>query len=106
MKKGSSLPINVVIVLIIAIIVLVGIVVFFGGAFGESSTSLSCESKLQNGCTQFNLAGGCNDLTHLTTSDVEDMKNLKEGLECTGFDATLDSAKKMCCPGTGTATTV
>ena len=102
MKKGISLPINVVVILVIAIIVMLGIVIFFTGGFSGSSSGLNCESMLRTGCTQFTLRGGCEEDSTLTNNDVSDMKNLVDGLNCTlggtlQLSQVLTEAKKHCC---------
>jgi len=105
MKKGVSLPINVVVILVIAIIVMLGVILFFTKGFSGSSTGLNCESKLRSGCTQFSLRGGCNDNTNLKNSDVQSIKTLVEGINCTEGgklktnQITLAKAQSYCCQG-------
>lgn len=103
MKKGTSLPINVMIILVIAIVVLLAIVVFFMGGFSGSSKGLNCEGKLRTGCTQFVMAGGC-DWTTEQTSWSSGYTTLKEGITCTtgNSNPSYTDAQDLCCSKTTT----
>ncbi|MFB6076013.1 MAG: hypothetical protein ABEK17_02615 [Candidatus Aenigmatarchaeota archaeon] len=62
-KKGVSLPVNVLVILAIAVIVLVGLISFFSGSMSGSSESISNQQVFSTCCTNYIQAGGCSDST-------------------------------------------
>ena len=60
MSKGVSLPINMIIILAIAVIVLLSVVAFYTGGLTSSTTSISDADAWNRGCGIWKLRG-CNE---------------------------------------------
>lgn len=58
--KGISLPINVVVIIALAVLVLVVLGAFFGGYFGGSTIELQRERALESACSQLRTLYNCN----------------------------------------------
>lgn len=56
-RKGVSLPVNVLVILAIAIVVLLGIIAFFTGAFQGGGGGVKATNKFQSCCVQWRAAG-------------------------------------------------
>ncbi|MCD6478001.1 MAG: hypothetical protein J7K87_03285 [Candidatus Aenigmarchaeota archaeon] len=105
MKKGMSIPINTIIILAVGLIVLLGIVAFFVGAFGTPSSTMKCQAKLSAECQKFVSAGGCDD--KIKASDMSNYGDLVDAINCTlGYkwnppnnQKKLEKAESMCCMG-------
>ena len=103
MRKGMSIPINTIVILAMALIVLLGIVAFFTGSFSTPANSVKCRSQLSAACQSFASNGGCEK--DATASDVT--SKLVDAINCTkGWtwnptdnDDKLETAKTMCCLG-------
>ena len=77
--KGVSLPINVLVIVVIAIIVLLGIVALYFGGFSPFSSSISVEGVKNELCSE-EVREGCDDLVASQTTDTFDAnKNGKVG---------------------------
>ena len=59
--KGASLPINMLIILIIAVIVLIASIALFTGVWGQSSSGLSLDAAKNSGCHKYVSLNGCTD---------------------------------------------
>lgn len=57
--KGLELPINILVIVALAIMVLLGIFALFMGGFGTSSTGLTLEAAKTQGCQQLIRTGKC-----------------------------------------------
>lgn len=62
-KKGISLPVNVLVVLAIAIVVLLGVVAFFTGSLKPARTSTEAMNNFKACCTSYVLNGCKPDIT-------------------------------------------
>ncbi len=56
--KGLSLPINLIVILVIALLVMLAGAAFFAGSFGSGSSAMSDTAALQKGCGMW-MARGC-----------------------------------------------
>ena len=90
--KGISLSINAMILIVLAVIVLAVMIASFVNSIRNSGENVDCQAKLQSGCNLFLMAGGCE-----SDFSGELPSQLKDGLECSGWTATTDNAKKVCC---------
>lgn len=52
-KKGLSLPINTVIIIIVAFLVLVAVLLFFTGTFSPAANTTKAESELRSECWEW-----------------------------------------------------
>ena len=68
--KGVSLPINMLIILIIAIIVLIASLAMFTNVFSQSSSGLQLDAAKNSGCQKFISLNGCTDST-VTAADIK-----------------------------------
>ena len=59
--KGANLPINMLIILIIAVIVLIASIALFTGVWGQSSSGLSLDAAKNSGCHKYVSTNGCID---------------------------------------------
>jgi len=50
MRKGISLPINTIIIIIVCFLVLLAIIMFFTGTFSPAANTTKTESELRNEC--------------------------------------------------------
>ena len=78
MKKGISLPINVLIILAIAVVVLAVLIGFLMRIWGPSTNPMICQSNFQSECMKFISAGGCKDPPEASISDpqFEDLRSI------------------------------
>ncbi len=101
--KGIELPVNALIVIVLAIAVFVGIIAFFMGVWGPSTTGVNLESVKNTACQKFVSLGYCGDSTKdgssITTDAVTcfeqaDLDDLKEiAINCYG----VADAQELCC---------
>jgi len=68
--KGAELPINVMIIVVLAIIVFIAMVAFFMGVWGPSTGGVNVEAVKNTGCNRL-VSSGC-DSTAITLEDVND----------------------------------
>ncbi|MBU3904561.1 MAG: hypothetical protein KJ906_00220 [Nanoarchaeota archaeon] len=66
--KGSSLPINMLIILLIAIVVLIASLAMFTNVFGQSSSGLQLDAAKNSGCQKFISLNGCTG--DVTAADI------------------------------------
>jgi len=66
--KGIELPINVLVIVAIAVIVLLGLVVLYFIGFNPFSGSVSLNSLKNTGCSNFSLNYGCGSRGATTSS--------------------------------------
>ncbi|MFB6088219.1 MAG: hypothetical protein ABEK36_00390 [Candidatus Aenigmatarchaeota archaeon] len=96
-KKGVSLPVNVLVVLAIAIVVLLGVITFFSGSLTPTQESMTRQRALNMACTSFVQSGGCSAgnpgaiASSIKTPGVEE-DNLEKLAGKMGT-----SAKSVCC---------
>ncbi len=100
--KGVELPINVLVIVSLAVIVLLGIVALFTGVFGVTGGGLTNEAALRNSCSPvaFNCEGYTADshFKAITTSAKDDagtQLNLWELCGALGHN-TVDACKRAC----------
>ncbi len=60
-KKGISLPINLIVILAIAILVMVVVAAFFVGVFGPSTAGISLDKSLSEACQKWRTLYACAD---------------------------------------------
>ena len=84
-NKGMELPINTLIILTIAIVVLLALVIFFSGSFTPARGAVEGQSGTRSACAQYAANGCCTTPT---------------GSGCAGVDK-LPSDLKTCCVGVG-----
>ena len=58
--KGQNLPINTMVLLLVAVIVLLGAIMLFGGIWGDSSSQISLMAAKENGCSIW-ISSGCDE---------------------------------------------
>jgi hypothetical protein len=58
--KGLSLPIETIVIVLVAVLVLMIIAAFFSGWFGSSAIQMQRETALSNACQQFKTIYNCN----------------------------------------------
>jgi hypothetical protein len=96
--KGMELPINMIIIIAIAMLILVIVGAFFSGTFGGTVGSISLENALNQACSQLVTIYNCDD-GKLGTISV----NYKE----TGqSDATLKPLSRLCTLKLGSGYTI
>ena len=87
-KKGVSLPVNVVIIVLIAILVLALVTGFFITTSGESEVAIGNAGTYSDLCTKFRANGYCGN--SITPDD--------DFLEaCENFFGTQNNCKEKCC---------
>ena len=90
--KGTSIAINTVILLVLAIVVLAALIGSFILPIREQGEGMDCQGKLEVGCNHFVSRQCCEN------SCDELPPTLIEGLECTGVsDPDLADARDACC---------
>ena len=108
MKKGVELPVNVLVIVAIAVIVLLGLVALFMGGFGGFAGSVESTQAWSNACGNVlaNCAGDHYDdpitSIRIGTADVTTFGKLCEGLgrnRTADTDTTINGCNKACgCP--------
>ncbi|MFB6076014.1 MAG: hypothetical protein ABEK17_02620 [Candidatus Aenigmatarchaeota archaeon] len=101
-KKGVSLPVNVLVILAIAVVVLLGIVAFFAGGMDPTKESMNKQSVLDRCCATFAQMGGCTGNIKPSQITCQGSKGLESSWT---KDKTLDevaqeyagSAEAACC---------
>jgi hypothetical protein len=105
--KGVELPINVLVIVAIAIIVLLGLVALYFLGFGPFSTGVSLQAAKSQGC-QALVNQGCGDTDITVSYDVDgsgtiDEDDTLQALMEKSFGCTVDDiacTKRACaCPG-------
>ena len=66
--KGISLPINTIVIVAIAVLVMVVLAAFFSGMFIPSTIEMKREQAMSKACNQWILSYNCNDNGY---SDIE-----------------------------------
>jgi len=59
--RGIELPINVLVIIMLAVIVLIAVLALYFGGFVQPASSMSLESARQQACTQLIQKGLCGD---------------------------------------------
>ena len=90
-KKGVSLPVNVVIIVLIAILVLALVTGFFITTSGESEESIGNADTYSDLCTKFRANGYCGN------SNIDDEFEAKFEEACEKFYGTDENCKEKCC---------
>lgn len=67
--KGMELPINMIIIIAIAMLILVVVGAYFSGAFGGTSNAISLENAFSQACSQLVSAYNC-DTQYMGTIKV------------------------------------
>jgi len=117
-KKGVELPINILVIVAIAVIVLLGLVALYFTGFGPFSATAGIEAVKNQACTELNPRAGCtSDVATITVNyDVNgdgDIILADDNLQtfgikyygCPAYDAanpspTTSCVKRICsCPG-------
>lgn len=107
-KKGMELPINTLVVVAIAVIVILAIAAFFMGGFGGSSKDVQNRQNFLNACSGWSQTGcGDNDMP----SNLEDLYKIWQPIAAENYvtgqsqDVKVSYLKRQCgCYGTGTPT--
>ncbi|MDD5417186.1 MAG: hypothetical protein PHU12_04385 [Candidatus Aenigmarchaeota archaeon] len=86
--KGAELPMNLLVILVIAVIVLIAVVGFFLGIFGQSSSGLSLEATRNNACQKFVSIGGCSNSSIADSISVDKVDCLSEDSAADGYTLT------------------
>ena len=73
--KGMELPVNTLIILVIAIIVLIAIVAFFWGVYDPSKQGMNLETAKTNACMMLNNLGCGVDTSTIAISGFDANKN-------------------------------
>ena len=92
--KGAELPINIIIIFILALAVLIAMIAIFMGVWTPGAASLSQESAKNSACQKYVGSGHCEKGTS-TSYDSGSTINLDKNVECRCTEAQLGS-------GTGT----
>jgi len=96
MLKGVSLPINLIVIIAIAVLVLVVLAGFFGGFFTEAAIGIQRDAALDQACQEAREIYGCglsaldtSSVTHKDLGDVEPrLYSLKELCTLRDLDTT------------------
>jgi len=103
--KGISMPINLIVIIAIAVLVLIVLAAFFTGAIGPGTTTISRAAALQSACTRLRTVYNC-DITTSRWSSIEvpyeksgDPPGAKETLRelCEAEGITLESECAITC---------
>ncbi|MFH7909995.1 MAG: hypothetical protein QXY29_03275 [Candidatus Aenigmatarchaeota archaeon] len=70
--KGIELPINLIIIIIIAAVVLLGVLYLFSGSFTTSGGTVSLESARSQGCQELIRSGKCGDVNTIFNIMIKD----------------------------------
>ena len=93
-KKGISLPINTLIIILLGVVALAVIIGSFMGSIRNSGDDMSSQSKIQNGCNLWVTRGCCKKDCGSDTMPT----NLEEGLDEMGLsDPTESEIDDYCC---------
>jgi len=68
--KGTSLPVNVIVIIIIALLVLVGLAVFFSTGMQTGQTSMSDQQLWQKACSALKMRSGLGKCDQSLISDI------------------------------------
>jgi len=68
--KGTSLPVNVIVIIIIALLVLVGLAVFFSTGMQTGQTSMSDQQLWQKACSALKMRSGLGKCNQSLISDI------------------------------------
>lgn len=68
--KGAELPVNMLIIVVLAVIVFIATVAFFMGVWGPSTGGVNVEAVKNTGCNRL-VSSGCGS-TAITLEDVDD----------------------------------
>ena len=93
-KKGISLPINTLIIILLGVVALAVIIGSFMSSIRDSGDDMSYQSKLQNGCNLW-VTRGCCEPEVSCTGNVP--QQLKDGLKGIGMGQTASDADTYCC---------
>lgn len=77
--KGLSLPIETIVIVLVAVLVLVVMAAFFSGWFGQQSIQMQRENALSSACQQFKTIYNC-DSDEINTGVIQ-YKDLGESEE-------------------------
>ncbi len=102
MKKGIELPMNTLVVVSIAVLILLAMIAFFMTSFKEPSSSQAKYSKLLAECQKWTASGGCDetDISNVDESLKEAYCEWKGGKwknnKC-DVNIEIDDLKSVCC---------
>ncbi|MBU3897124.1 MAG: hypothetical protein KJ697_04295 [Nanoarchaeota archaeon] len=111
MKKGMELPINTLVVFIIALVVLIAFIALFMNVQGQGGSTVSIETAKNSGCQRYVSMNYCNTPTTSGSSiSIQSVqcsdtaKTIANDLEtlaakCYGITATTtnSAASQLCC---------
>ncbi len=106
--KGLSLPINLIVILVIALLVMLAGAAFFAGGFGSGASTMSDSAALQKGCGMW-ISRGCKNTEIASEIQIEgyypDGSETKGTLETACTKVGVD-CWSYCCGGlSGTSAT-
>lgn len=77
--KGLQLPVNVLVVMIVAIIALAGVLSLFLGGYNQPSGTVGLEGARNAGCTQLLSSGKCSDANAPTFIGIKNYDANEDG---------------------------
>ena len=96
MTKGMELPINMIVVVLIAVLVLTTIGIFLTSSFGTNANTIQWESLRGSACNTLRYQGNCAN-TGLQTSTDTNGAPIKISQVCDHLGSVGDEAcKRMC----------
>ena len=102
--KGAALPIEAVVILGIALVVLIAIVFLIGNFFGISSSDVERERALQEACNKLVVEESCDidrwsqiEVTYTESGGTSLEASLQKLCEDSGFNSQEECAKRCGC---------
>lgn len=94
--KATSLPINAIIILVLALIVLIAILGFYFGIWNPTSFGTKLEAAKSTACQKLVSVGGCNPSSSMQTGNIviTDFDADKDGTNDPG--TTVDTGNTAC----------
>lgn len=97
MRKGIELPVNVLVIVAVAVIVLLGIIALFMGGFGSSAATLEQRTAFNEHCAQI--------ITDCDATSYPDQTEFVSACVAIYGSGDFNTCKVRCgCPSTGATT--
>ncbi|MBU5575366.1 MAG: hypothetical protein KQA40_02805 [Candidatus Aenigmarchaeota archaeon] len=77
--KGIELPINLIVIIAIALIALIGVVFLLSGALSTSGSTVSLQAATSQGCQELIRSGKCGEVMKIFEIQIKDFDANKNG---------------------------
>jgi len=98
--KGVSLPVNTIVVIALAVLVLLAVATWFVIEMGKHSQTIECEDVWNKACIQWKVSN-CNQTEFENSvknwNGIDGDNSIRKACECARGTSDYETCKKLCC---------